>query len=109
MEDFNSYVFNEKNKKNDGNIPNNMDKNLFNLINSLAGKFDGKSQSDLIKAIYDEAKRGKQNGTLSNAEISHPAILNINTAIIIIPTNANRLHAKWLHPVALIIFSDMVV
>lgn len=71
MEDFNSYVYNEKNKKNDGNIPNNMDKNLFNLINSLAGKFDGKSQSDLIKAIYDEAKRGKQNGTLSNAEIDN--------------------------------------
>lgn len=69
MEDFNSFVNNEKKNKKD--IPNGMDKNLYNLVSSLAGRFDGKSQSDLIKAIYQEAKRGKQQGTLSNADIDN--------------------------------------
>ena len=69
MEDFNSFVNNEKNNKRE--TPNGMDKNLYNLVSSLAGKFDGKSQNDLIKAIYQEAKRGKQQGTLSNADIDN--------------------------------------
>ncbi len=69
MEDFNSFVNNEKNKKREA--PNGMDKNLYNLVSSLAGKFDGKSQNDLIKAIYQEAKKGKQQGTLSNADIDN--------------------------------------
>ena len=66
MQDFNSFANEQKAK---GKAPEGMDKNLYNLVSSLAGKFDGKSQSDLIKAIYDEAKKGKQNGTLSDADI----------------------------------------
>lgn len=69
MQDFNSYVNEQKNKK-QSDI-NGMDKNLYNLVSSLAGRFDGKSQTELIKAIYDEAKKGKQNGTLTNAEIDN--------------------------------------
>ncbi len=69
MEDFNSYVNNAKNNKKEK--PNGMDKNLYNMVSSLAGKFDGKSQNDLIKAIYQEAKKGKQQGTLSNADIDN--------------------------------------
>ncbi len=69
MEDFNSFVNNEKNNKK--GAPNGMDKNLYNMVSSLAGKFDGKSQNDLIKAIYQEAKRGKEQGTLSNADIDN--------------------------------------
>ena len=70
MEDFNSFASNQ------GKNPNNnqkmsMDKNLFDLITSLSNKFDGKNQSELIKAIYEEAKKGKQNGTLSNADIDN--------------------------------------
>ncbi len=45
--------------------------NLFNLINSLAGKFDGKSQKELLEAVYKEAKKNKKAGTLSNAEIDN--------------------------------------
>ncbi len=71
MQDFNSYVSNQKDKKANDKIADNMDKNLYNLIGSLAGRFDGKSQSELIKAIYDEAKKGKQNGTLTNEEIDN--------------------------------------
>ncbi len=69
MQDFNSYVNEQKNKK-QSDI-NGMDKNLYNLVSSLAGRFDGKSQTELIKAIYDEAIKGKQNGTLTNAEIDN--------------------------------------
>ena len=69
MQDFNSFA-NERKDKNNG-VPDGMDKNLFNLVSSLAGKFDGKSQGELIKAIYEEAKRGKQNGTLKNSDIDN--------------------------------------
>lgn len=68
MQDFNSFANEQKSK---GKAPEGMDKNLYNLVSALAGKFDGKSQSDLIKAIYEEAKKGKQNGTLSNADIDN--------------------------------------
>ena len=69
MEDFNSYLSKHKKAPTESEIKQNMDQNLFTLISSLAGKFDGKSQSDLIKAIYEEAKKGKEKGTLTNAEI----------------------------------------
>lgn len=62
MEDFNDYV------KNGGELP---DKNLFDLVNSLASKYDGKNQNELLMAIYKEAKRGKQAGTLSNADLDN--------------------------------------
>ena len=69
MQDFNSFVNSQKGKEQDA--IKGMDKNLYNLVQSLANKFDGKSQTELIKAIYDEAKKGKQNGTLSNADIDN--------------------------------------
>ena len=69
MQDFNSYV-NSQNEKGK-NSANGMDKNLYNLVGALAGRFDGKSQGELIKAIYEEAKKGKQNGTLSNTDIDN--------------------------------------
>lgn len=69
MQDFNSFANGRKEK--DNGAPDGMDKNLYNLVSSLAGRFDGKSQGELIKAIYEEAKKGKQNGTLSNADIDN--------------------------------------
>lgn len=70
MEDFNSFASNQKNRQK-GEKSSGIDKNLYNLVSSLAGKFDGKSQSDLIKAIYDEAKKGKEQGTLKNSDIDN--------------------------------------
>ncbi len=70
MQDFNSFA----SGKNNNSTPNGdmkMDKRLYELIGSLAGRFDGKSQSELIKAIYEEAKKGKQHGTLSNSDIDN--------------------------------------
>lgn len=66
MDDFRTYA--GKNANNGGNSNPN---NIFNLVSSLANKFDGKNQSELIKAIYSEAKKGKENGTLSNRDIDN--------------------------------------
>ena len=60
MEDFNSFANNDKGNKNS---------NIYDLVKDLANKFDGKSSNELLTAIYKEAKRGKENGTLTNAEI----------------------------------------
>ncbi len=44
---------------------------LFRMVTSLAARFDGKNQNDLIRAIYEEALRGKRAGTLSNTDIDN--------------------------------------
>ena len=68
--DFNEYV---KSNAYSGKNANGgqVDKNLFDLVNSLATRFDGKNQSELLMAIYEEAKKGKSQGTLTNAEIDN--------------------------------------
>lgn len=71
MKDFNDYVKNGGGTNGAQGENGGVDKNLFNLVNSLASKFDGKSQNDLIRAVYEEAKRGKRNGTLTNQEIDN--------------------------------------
>ena len=35
----------------------------------VASKYEGKSENDLLKAIYTQAVEGKLNGTLSNEQI----------------------------------------
>ena len=60
MEDFNSYSSHTDSK---------VDNDILNMVNSIAGKFEGKSSNDLLSAIYKEAERGKRNGTLSNEQI----------------------------------------
>ena len=42
---------------------------LFKLVTTLSQKFDGKNQNELLKAVYQEAEKGKKNGTLSNEQI----------------------------------------
>lgn len=64
MEDFRSYS-DQKSKQGDDGVSGN----VFDLVKSLSKKFDGKSQNDLLLAIYKEAKAGKANGTLTNADI----------------------------------------
>lgn len=70
MQDFNEYAkYNDATNKEED--LKKVDSNLFNLVNSLAGRFDGKSQNELISAIYEEAKKGKMQGTLSNRDIDN--------------------------------------
>ena len=67
MEDFRSYAGKNGGKKQSESVPND----IFGLVSSLANKFDGKNQTELIKAIYVEAKKGKERGTLSNRDIDN--------------------------------------
>ena len=64
MQDFNEYSKNFKNES-----VGDTEKSIMDLVKNLSKKFDGKSQNDLLKAIYEEAFKGKQNGTLSNEQI----------------------------------------
>ena len=67
MEDFREYSKNagkgEKGNANGGG--------LFETVSRIAKNFDGKSQNDLIRAIFKEAEKGKRAGTLTNAEIDN--------------------------------------
>ena len=42
---------------------------LVELVTALSQKFDGKNQNELLKAVYQEAEKGKRNGTLTNAQL----------------------------------------
>lgn len=44
---------------------------LFETVKNIAENFNGKSNKDLLLAIYREAKKGKENGTLSNNDIDN--------------------------------------
>lgn len=67
--DFNEYAKN--NAKNASKNTYGIDDNLFNMVSSIASKYDGKNQTELLKAIYQQAKKGKENKTLSNADIDN--------------------------------------
>ena len=64
MQDFNEYS-----KNFNAEDVGDTEKSIMDLVKNLSKKFDGKSQNDLLKAIYDEALKGKRNGTLSNEQI----------------------------------------
>ena len=60
MQDFNQYSQN-----------NNSKKNLADMVTEISQNFDGKSQNDLLKAIYKQAEEGKRAGTLTNADLDN--------------------------------------
>ena len=53
----------------DNSKSSNTPVDLFKLVTSLSQKFDGKDQTELLRAIYEEAEKGKRNGTLTNAQL----------------------------------------
>lgn len=65
MEDFNSFV------KNQNSNPKSSDNNLADLVSGIANKYDGATDKELMQAIIREAKKGKENGTLTNADIDN--------------------------------------
>lgn len=79
MENFNDYAKNANNANNagkDGGAGSGAQQgNLFRMVNDIARKFEGKDQNELLKAIFDEAKKNKKNGTLTNAEIDNFAAM----------------------------------
>ncbi len=68
MQDFNEFSKNSKGESKGRETDTN---NLYDLVKNLSKKFDGKSQNDLLKAIYQEALKGKKNGTLTNEQIDN--------------------------------------
>ena len=67
MEDFNQFA--------QGKSNNQTQSSIMDLVKALSGKFDGKSQNELLKAIYEEAKKNKQKGVLTNAELDNFATM----------------------------------
>ncbi len=55
---------------NDGkNQPSGIAEEWTEEAKTLASSFQGKSERDLMKAIYERALEGKRNGTLTNEQI----------------------------------------
>jgi polyhydroxyalkanoate synthesis regulator phasin len=65
MKDFASY---QSKKPSEENAQKTADE-WVNQAKAVAGKYEGKSENDLIKAIYAQAVEGKRNGTLTNEQI----------------------------------------
>ena len=70
MKDFKSFSDGRDGKGNspDGGFEN--DKGV-NMIKKVAGGMQGKSSGDIMKAVIEEAERGKRAGTLTNADLDN--------------------------------------
>lgn len=70
MKDFKSFSDGRDGKGNspDGGFEN--DKGV-NMIKKVAAGMQGKSSGDIMKAIIEEAERGKRAGTLTNADLDN--------------------------------------
>jgi len=42
---------------------------ISSMLSMLAGKYEGASEDEIVSAIISEAKKGRANGTLSDADI----------------------------------------
>lgn len=73
MEDFKNYAKRAGNESNANSGKQNASGTggLYETVSRLAKNFDGKSQNDLLRAIFAEAEKGKRAGTLTNAEIDN--------------------------------------
>ncbi len=71
MQDFNDFIKNGRGPNNQSNSQNNGrdEQNVIDMVTRMARQFDGKSEGELMKAVFEEAKKRKRAGTLSNAEI----------------------------------------
>ena len=70
MKDFKSFSDGRDGKGNspDGGFEN--DKGV-NMIKKVAASMQGKSSGDIMKAVIEEAERGKRAGTLTNADLDN--------------------------------------
>ena len=66
MKDFKSFSSDGNNGKKQNDFDS--DKGV-KLVKSVAESMKGKSQSDIMRAVIEEAERGKRAGTLTNADL----------------------------------------
>lgn len=64
MQDFNSYQSNE-------NANDEQRKQTEDMTMKVARAFQGKGESDILRAIYAEAERSRRAGTLTDAELDN--------------------------------------
>ena len=62
MKDFNSYEKKEEKAEGEGDISD--------LAQRLTAAFAGKGEGDILRAIYAEAEKSRNAGTLSDAELN---------------------------------------
>ena len=65
MQDFNDFVKNSKGKT------EGMPSDVQQTANTIARAFEGKGEADILRAIYQEADRGRKAGTLTDAELDN--------------------------------------
>lgn len=52
-----------------GGAQNGIPSSAFEMLKKFAGKYEGASEDEIMRAILSEAKRSRKNGTLSDGEI----------------------------------------
>ena len=69
MQDFDSFSKQVNDMPKGGNFNSGDNYTITELVKSLCGKFDGKSENELLSAIFKEAEKGRKNGTLKDEDI----------------------------------------
>lgn len=70
MKDFKSFSDGRDGKGNSPNGGFENDKGV-NMIKKVAAGMQGKSSGDIMRAVIEEAERGKRAGTLTNADLDN--------------------------------------
>jgi hypothetical protein len=69
MQDFKNYS-SSKSESDKGFSPNN-NSDLISMITNIAKNYDGKSEDELLRAIYFEAEKSRKKGTLTDSDIDN--------------------------------------
>lgn len=69
LKDFNSYTPDDNNGQNIN--MNAVSKDAMEMIKGFAKQFHGKSESEMMAAIFAEAEKNRKNGTLSDGDIDN--------------------------------------
>jgi len=68
MQDFKNYSSTERENS---KANNNGNSDLISMITNIAKNYDGKSEDELLRAIYFEAEKSRKAGTLTDSDIDN--------------------------------------
>lgn len=73
MKDFNSYTpdNDNNNKCENGQCNTSVPKETLDMVKNIAKQYHGKSESDMMSAIYKEAEKNRKNGSLSDKDLDN--------------------------------------
>ena len=72
MKDFNSYTPEDDNSNNCSNgqcNTNSVPKETLDMVKNIAKQYHGKSENEMMSAIYSEAEKNRKNGSLSDKDL----------------------------------------